>query len=295
VLLALISLGLGEFRMELVLVAFIAVFLAYWNQRTKKLLVVMYPLFLVGLLYEAMGPIQNWGLTEDNVHVCDLHAAEVRWFGVGSGAERMSLPTLASMNAHPVLDVIAAIPYGTFIFVILGYGVYLYFRNIQTLSRYAWTFLILNVLGFATYHIYPAAPPWYFHKYGCTVDLQAQAYAGPNLLRVDQWMGFGFFEGFYGRSNDVFGAVPSLHVAYAVLIVLAVWPLHRWLGRSLAVIYMVLMMFGAIYLDHHWVIDATLGTIYCVVVYMVVGWVLDYVRARRANTGSGDEIDGKPA
>lgn len=294
VLLFVFQLGQGIFRGEILIVAFLAVFLSYWNQRTKRLMVVIYPLFLVGLLYEMMGPIKNLGLSEETVHVCDLHAAERTLFGVGTGASRMTLPDLAQLHPHPVLDVLSAIPYGTFLFVIVGYGFYLYFRSIQTLSRYAWTFFVLNVLGFTTYHLYPAAPPWYFHKYGCTVDLDAAASAGPNLLRVDQWMGFGFFEGFYGRSNDVFGAVPSLHVAYAVLILLAAWPLHRWFARSVATLYFVLMAFGAIYLDHHWVIDATLGIIYCVVVYMSVGWVQTYLRLRRAKDDDS-QPDGKPA
>ena len=64
VLLPLYRLAQGDIRGEIFIVAFVAVFLAYWNQRTKRLLVVIYPLFLVGLLYEMMGPIKNVGLTE---------------------------------------------------------------------------------------------------------------------------------------------------------------------------------------------------------------------------------------
>ena len=28
------------------------------------------------------------------------------------------------------------------------------------MRRFAWTFFFLNVAGFLTYHLYPAAPPW---------------------------------------------------------------------------------------------------------------------------------------
>ena len=78
------------------------------------------------------------------------------------------------------------------------------------------------------------------------------------------------------------------------MIILAAGPLHRWFGRSVAALYFVLMAFGAIYLDHHWVIDAVLGIIYCVVVYMSVGWVQTYVRSRRAKNDDS-QPDGKPA
>ena len=61
-----------------------------------------------------------------------------------------------------------------------------------------WSFFVLNIAGFVTYHLYPAAPPWYFHLHGCTVDLAAPASAGPNLTRVDAWLGISYFAGFTG-------------------------------------------------------------------------------------------------
>jgi phosphatidylglycerophosphatase A len=52
----------------------------------------------------------------------------------------------------------------------------------------------------------------------------------PNLARVDASMGLHYFAGMYGRASDVLGAMPSLHVAYALLVAVEGWGLmsHLW-------------------------------------------------------------------
>jgi len=64
----------------------------------------------------------------------------------------------------------------------------------------------------------------------------------------------------------VFGAVPSLHVAYPLLMLIEGFRRHRWLGRVLLVWFYLSMCFAAVYLDHHWVFDIVLGSIYTVVI-----------------------------
>jgi len=159
--------------------------------------------------------------------------------------------------------------------VMVVYAVYLFRRDYPALQRFAWSFLALNVAGFITYHVYPAAPPWYFHRYGCVVDLATHASEGPNLARVDSWLGMPFFAGMYGRSSDVFGAVPSLHVAYPLLLLIEGFRRHRWLGRVLLVWFYLSMCFAAVYLDHHWVFDIVIGSLYAVVVAALIRRVLN--------------------
>ena len=162
-------------------------------------------------------------MTPDRVHLCDLRAADASLFGDGTGRRSSSLPEWLQAHRTPFLDLYCSIPYGTFLFVMVGYAIYLYWKKENLLRRFAWSYFFLNVAGFLTYHIYPAAPPWYYAIHGCNVDMLAHASAGPNLESVDAMLGFRFFGGLYGRSNDLFGAVPSLHVAYPVLILFAGW------------------------------------------------------------------------
>jgi hypothetical protein len=252
----------GQLRWDHVAVALLVAVLAYTNEKTKRLYVGLLPVALVALFYDAMRFVKNVGLSESTVHLCDLRAAEMRWFGVNAGGTRVTLHDWLQAHATIGLDAFFSVPYGTFLIVVVAYAIFLYRRHFPVLQSFTWGFLALNVAGFLTYHLYPAAPPWYYHQHGCAVDLGAAASAGPNLLRVDALVGLNYFAGFYGRSSDVFGAVPSLHVAYPLLLVTEGWRLHGALGRTLLLAFYVWMCCAAVYLDHHWVIDVVLGSGY---------------------------------
>jgi inositol phosphorylceramide synthase catalytic subunit len=269
-LLALFWLVQGKLRWDHIAVAVLVTFLSYWSVWTKRLYLGILPIGLVGILYDTMRVVKNVGLTKDNVHVCDVRAIDQRFFGLNWHGARVTLHDYLQAHATPFLDVYCAIPYGIFIGVVVLYSIYLYRRDYPGLLRFTWSFLALNVAGFITYHLYPAAPPWYFHHYGCTVDLTTHASEGPNLARVDAWLGVPYFAGVYGRSSDVFGAVPSLHVAYPLLMTIDGFRRHGWLGRVLLVWFYLSMCFAAVYLDHHWVLDVVLGTLYTVVIATVM-------------------------
>ena len=120
-----------------------------------------------------------------------------------------------------------------------------------------WAFFVVNILGYITYYVYPAAPPWYVAEYGfgpARLDVQASL-AG--CARFDEMTGLSFFKEWYGRSADVFGAIPSLHAAYPVLAAYYAFRVKRL--RILTVAFSILMAFSAVYLNHHYVIDVILG------------------------------------
>jgi inositol phosphorylceramide synthase catalytic subunit len=260
----------GTLRWDQVALAVFGTVLAAGPAATRRLLRGLVPLGLVGLFYDAMRFVEHVGVNESTVHVCDLRALEMRLFGITSGGERMTLHDWLQPRATPALDLLFAIPYGAFLALVFGYCVYLFFRDFEVQQRFAWGFLALNLLGFVTYHVYPAAPPWYFHDYGCSVDMSASASAGPNLMRVDAWLGVPYFAGVYGRASDVFGAFPSLHVAYPTLMLAVGWYVHGWRGRSLLALFLLWMAVAAVYLDHHWIIDIVAGAVYALVVAFAI-------------------------
>lgn len=256
----------GEVRWEMLVVMVLVPALAFGGERARRLFVGLFPVGMVAFLYDAMRLVKGVGVTVDRVHLCDLRAMELALFG-SSGH------TLHDwFQAHPsaLLDALCAVPYGTYLYAVLATVGFLYLRDFQRLQRFAWTFFLLNVAGFVTYHLLPAAPPWYFHAHGCTVDLAARASEAAPLARVDARLGVAYFHGFYGRSNDVFGAIPSLHVAYPTLIALETWPYLRPAARALAVTYALLMYLGAVYLDHHWVVDVLVGLSYTAVIWALM-------------------------
>jgi hypothetical protein len=260
----------GERRWELLVFAAGMPLLAYLNRHTKRLFVGIFPMALLALIYDAMRFVRNLGITPERVHICDLRALDMKLASVYVDGARTSVHDYFQAHATKALDLLCAVPYGIFMYVTLAFAVVLYFRDQAQLQRFAWSFFCLNIAGFVTYHVYPAAPPWYYHLHGCAVDLTSRASEGPNLARVDRWLGISYFAGFYGRSNDVFGAVPSLHVGYPLLIVLYAWPMTRAFGRMLAFGFFASMCFAAIYLDHHWILDVILGVVYTIIVEICV-------------------------
>ena len=102
------------------------------------------------------------------------------------------------------------------------------------------------------------------------VDIGVGPSAGPHLSRVDAMVGVPYFASMYARSSDVFGAIPSLHAAYPLLMVRIGFPLHRMWGRVLLVGIYLWTCFAAVYLDHHWVINLLAGSVYALVTAEVV-------------------------
>jgi hypothetical protein len=253
----------GQGHWENAAVVAIALALFVIGPRTKKLLVGVYPIGLVGLLYDSMRLVQHVGVSPQAVHLCDLRAAEAALFGVTMNGRRTTVHDWLQAHASPAIDRLCAVPYATFILVCVACAAWLYVRDYGRMVRFGWCFLALNLAGFVTYHLYPAAPPWYYHAHGCTVDVHAPASEGPNLARVDAWLGVPYFAGMYARSSDVFGAMPSLHCAYALLVVLEGGALFAPAWRAASVAFFALMCFAAVYLDHHWILDAVAGAVYC--------------------------------
>jgi membrane-associated phospholipid phosphatase len=282
---AIYCLAQGERRWEHFLLLVVAPVLTVAGDRWRRMLVLIYPMGLIGLLYDSMRFFKDVGLTPSRVHVCDLRALDTSLFGIGG----RSLPEWFQDHTSDVADVYFSIPYGVFLFAVIGYAVYLYFRAPDRMRVFTWSYFFLNVAGFVTYHLYPAAPPWYVDAHGCAVDLAAHASAGPRLEHVDAILGTPFFQSFYGRSNDVFGAVPSLHVAYPIILLVAGWSLHKTFGRTLQVLFLVSMVGGAVYLDHHWIIDILLGGLYGVLAALLARAV--FAEKRPVPTGGITEAE----
>jgi hypothetical protein len=263
----------GELRWELAALVLVGGVLPYVGPRSKRLYGGLYPLGLVAVFYDAMRFIQGVGQSASRVHLCDLRALELSAFGDAWNGPGTTIHDFLQPRASLPLDVFFAVPYGSFLGAAFFFGVFLYFVDYAAMQRFTWAFLAMNLAAFVCYRLYPAAPPWYFHAHGCTVDLAARASEGPNLARVDAWLGFDYFGGFYARSKNVFGAVPSLHCAYPLLIVLEGWrpfgTLKRagWPLRIAAVAYSVWMIAAAVYLDHHWIIDVVVGLGFAVVTF----------------------------
>ncbi len=246
--------------------------LAEHRAELRALISSLLPLVLVAVIYRTIGFANAASLTATRVHVCDLRRLEMQLAGISLDGRPATIHDWLERHSSIALDVLCAVPYGTFLLVCIAFVAFASFRDAPVARQFGWGFLVLNVLGFTTYCLYPAAPPWYFHAHGCTVDVAAHASEGPNLARVDRLLGFPYFGAMYAQSRVVFGSMPSLHCAYAVLIALDGWALFGRAMRTGAILFAAWMAFSAVYLDHHWTLDVVAGGAFSVAVFLLMRW-----------------------
>lgn len=165
-------------------------------------------------------------------------------------------------------DYLTWVVYLSHFFVTLTVAVVLWFRQYREFFRYRALILTVTFLGFATYVIYPAFPPW----------LQSVRGDMPSTARVvrEVWMGMGLDQVaavFGEKSNYAFpvGALPSLHAAWPFMLMLFFWSrAGRW--RILLVAYVLAMAFTLVYTADHFVFDILVGWAYAALVYAGFSW-----------------------
>lgn len=215
------------------------------------------PVVFTGVTYEYFRLLKGIRL---DIHVADLYQAELSWFGVGEGASRQVLADWFLSYTHPALDLICGLVYILYIFVPIGFSIFLFFVDEERMLHVGLAFLITNLIGMTIYVLYPAAPPWYVAEYGlgpARMDVLPNA-AG--AVRFDQLLGIDYFTTFYARSANVFGAMPSLHVGYPMSSVIALAGLGKKWWMPVAV-FVGVVGFAAVYLQHHYVWDVVVGLV----------------------------------
>lgn len=238
----------------------------FWHPRTARFAYLALPFAAVGILYDNVRLLTD---LRGPIHVADLYAAELRWFGVPTAAGREVLPLVLENYTHPVLDFVCGVTYLLYLPQTWICATVLFFVDRRRFSLLGWVFLAVNLLGIGTWLLYPAAPPWYVKDYGLGPAVLDAAASAAGAARFDALLDIRFFESFYARSANVFGAMPSLHCAYPTLVFFVVAGLgRRW--AIPAALFAGLMAFSAVYLQHHYVWDVVAGIAYAAAAYFVV-------------------------
>lgn len=112
------------------------------------------------------------------------------------------------------------------------------------MSTLAWGFLLVNLIGMFDWLVFPAAPPWYVAQYGAGPAQLDATPSAAGAARFDELLGVHYFADFYARSGNVFGAMPSLHVAYPTLVFLVLRERVR-LGAIMALSFAIFVAFSA--------------------------------------------------
>ncbi len=249
-----IALAMHDLRPEHLLAVALSLVLALWSDGSRRLARVGLPYVLYAAVYDSMRWYEDY-IRSPIIHVREPYDFDLRFFGIHGLTPN---EWLQHHTAH-VLDFFCGLAYTPFFFigesVILSIFLGLSGR-LRVGERFTWAFVIANFIGFSCYYIYPAAPPWYVADHGFVVDMTVHA-SPAGAIRFDHLIGLPLMQGFYGKSADVFGAIPSLHVVYPFLAMMYGWRLRRF--RPFAAGYFLLVCFSAVYLNHHYLLDIFVG------------------------------------
>jgi inositol phosphorylceramide synthase catalytic subunit len=254
----------GRVRWEHVALDLLVVVLAWAGAGTRRFLRGAFPLYLTGMLLDSQ-PL--WLGLRGAIHTGDLWDLEKALFPAPGG---MHWPEWWSHHPNTPLDLLCGFAYAAYLYEVFLVALWFFIKKDDArFQQLCWAFFVVNTLGVITYMLYPAAPPWYVLKYGPgPADLLAPP-SPAGTARFDAFFGIHYFANFYAKNPNVFGAMPSLHAAYPLMMVLVLWykgPAWR-VGTSL---FALLVAFSAVYLTHHYVLDVLAGMVAAIVAYVVV-------------------------
>ena len=172
--------------------------------------------------------------------------------------------------------------YLTHFFAVFCVAAYLWRRARPRFRHFRNLILALTAAAFCTYVLFPAVPPWLASDAG---DLgQTQRVVGSVWSEIGVSPAAAIWEKGSTFANEV-AAIPSLHTAYPVMILLFFWPTGTARVRALCLAYALAMSLTLVYTAEHYVFDVLCGWAYAGGVYLVVGRLSVAVRARRRQRG----------
>lgn len=242
----------------------------YFLPQTKRAYPYLFPFVFFWCSYDTLRVLTPVFQRIITPFVAGPYHVEHAIFSVPYGGQWITLNEYFQTHTHIVIDLAAAFAYAFYFYEAFILAFYLLAKNRPLLRRFGVAFILLNYVTFITWYTLPVAPPWYVELHGLgPADLHAPPSAA-RLLAVDAFFGVPYFHDLYAKAANVFGALPSLHSAWPLLVWLYarkhLKPAVHWVIFA----YWLLVCFSAVYLRHHYVIDIALGCSYALLAYFVV-------------------------
>ncbi len=246
-------------RLEHLFLAGFLVSCYFLHPKSRQFAIDFSPMALFGILYDFLRIFPK--TSAGHIHVEGPYKLELLLFGFGHPPQ--TLNEILARHTHTILDVFASLAYAMHVVVPISFSFLMWRKNHREGRLFNATFLLINLMAFATYILLPVAPPWYVAQYGFHPGDWSFVPQAAGMVRFDQLLHFPYFQNIYAKSAWLYGAIPSMHAGFPTLTFL--WSLRsfRKLSPYLGV-FMVWMWFSAVYLNHHYVIDLIVGVTYVV-------------------------------
>lgn len=252
----LLSWWLIGFRFEQVFLLVLFNSFFFISRTTRKFITGFSIFFIFWIVFDYMKAFPNYRYQQ--VHIESLYQAEKHFFGIETNGMRVTPNEYFLTHSRTILDILTGFFYLCWVPVPLAFATFLFFRNRAGFLQFSLNFLLVNLIGFVIYYLYPAAPPWYVQLHGFQFIPATPGNTG-GLEKFDLFFGSGIFRSLYSKSSNVFAAMPSLHSAYPLIVLFYGLKYRmRWFNLMFAVI-MIGIWFAAVYNSHHYVLDVLAG------------------------------------
>lgn len=263
----LLSRYLIGFRSEQIVLLVLTNGFYFFSDATRRFITAFSIFIVYWILFDYMKAFPNYNY--NTVHIRSLYDLEKSVFGISSGLSVLTPNEFWIKHQNPFLDVMSGLFYLTWIPLPLSLAGYLFFKNRPMFFTFAFTFLLVNLIGFVIYYLYPAAPPWYSQLYGFEFIANTPGNTA-GLSRFDSFFDVGIFKSIYSKSSNVFAAMPSLHSSYPLIALY--YAVKSKISLPLTIIIGITMpgiWFAAVYTSHHYVLDVLAG-ISCAIVGIIL-------------------------
>ncbi|ARK09477.1 phosphatase PAP2 family protein [Fibrella sp. ES10-3-2-2] len=254
----------------------------YYASEPSRKFIIGFSIFVVyWIVFDYMKAFPNYRYT--TVHIESLYNLEKQLFGIRDGAALLTPNEYWLRHRTNSLTLVTGLFYLTWVPIPLLFAAYLFVRNRAQFFPFALTFVLVNLLGFVVYYLYPAAPPWYVQLHGFVFHANTPGNTA-GLAQFDQLTGLSVFNAIYAKSSNVFAAMPSLHSSYPVIVLY--YGLKNRLGAinvGFAVV-MVGIWFSAVYTSHHYLLDVLAGVACALTGIVLFGlllktnWLQNFIR-----------------
>lgn len=268
----LLSTLLIGFKTDQIALIVIFNFFFYASVVTRKFIIGFSVFIIFWILYDYLKAFPNYLYKE--VSIEELYQLELRWFGIDIGGTRITPNEYWLANRVVFLDVMSGLFYLLWVPVPMAFSIFLFIKGRKRQFLYfLMTFLLVNLLGFVGYYLYPAAPPWYIQYYG-TGFIRDTLSNPAQLIHFDEFFNAPIFQTIYSKGSNVFAAMPSLHSAYPLIVLY--YGIKNRLGM-LANVFFVIVVFGiwfaAVYTSHHYILDVLAGIVTAALGILLFNWL----------------------
>jgi hypothetical protein len=265
---------LGYKSDQLVLVLIFNI-LFYVSSQTRKFILGFSIFIFYWIIFDYMKAFPNYNY--NTVHIADLYNFEKHLFGIKVNGVILTPNEYFNIKGTTFLDIVTGLFYLCWIPVPLSFAAYLFFKKRRQFLYFALTFLLVNLLGFVVYYLYPAAPPWYIQYHGFAFYPLTLGNTG-GLEKFDAFFNINLFKSIYSKGSNVFAAMPSLHSAYPVIVVYYSIKNRLKIANVLFIIVMIGIWFTAVYASHHYILDVMAGIICATIGINLFNYLIAHVK-----------------